>query len=648
MNRAQRRAAEASARREEGIFRDVSLTETAMDILRDNLTRYGSTLSDAHARALFTILGRFTMLANGVRTGRWAYAMPCGGGKTQAVVAWATALHRLGKPYSVIVSASKVEALCDLKRDLLAAGVPEEKVGLLHSYRYRADLASAARQGAPEADGFASMPATDGNEDRQVLLVTHNRMRGLGTLDQYLYQGKARDLVIWDESLMVSDHRAVERVGVEAALGYIRPHLRLDHDAGKTSTKAEAVAYLSATWEALEAELRAQKTEGRKPRAVNAPPLPPETLDAYLSALGGNPVLDPLRSLLTMSQAPLRVVETNQGGGGLVQYDIVVPASFRRIAVLDASWPIRDLERLDKSISEDPLFSGDVKHYSAVSVRHLRFNAGRGAMTKEFNQAKEDRKLSAEIVEAVKTIPADEAVMFWTFKPRQVRRGRKWVSLDMADILARDLEEAGIDTTAKLPDGRDRFVFLTWGKETSISEYQHVQNVIFAGVLQRSDADLSGAILGQRDELLGDLTHGDVRKVRLSEVAHSLYQAMNRGACRKTINGEAAPMRAWLTFPTDEVRELLTKVMPGIVWEAWEARHVVPKGKGTKIEATAEAIATYLKALPAETRSVSVRALKTVADIHRLSTLCWQDARDQGVALVQGWRVEGRSLVRTG
>jgi hypothetical protein len=36
----------------------------------------------------------------------------------------------------VAVGQYKVEALCSLKRDLIEAGVPEDRIGLLHSYEY--------------------------------------------------------------------------------------------------------------------------------------------------------------------------------------------------------------------------------------------------------------------------------------------------------------------------------------------------------------------------------------------------------------------------------------------------------------------------------------------------------------------------------
>jgi hypothetical protein len=105
--------------------------------------------------------------------GRYAFPLDTGCGKTQSVVAWCAAVHELRLPYSVAIAASKVEALCDLQRDLISNGVDPAKIGLWHSYRHETDKVAAACQG--NAPGFASEPATDeGAHDRkQFLLVTH-------------------------------------------------------------------------------------------------------------------------------------------------------------------------------------------------------------------------------------------------------------------------------------------------------------------------------------------------------------------------------------------------------------------------------------------------------------------------------------------
>ncbi len=85
---------------------------------------------------------------------------------------------------SVAVCASKVEALCGLKRDLIKQWC-HESIGLLHSYKH-----DPKHTGEP---GYASEPCTDDHDQKQILLVTHSRVRGKGGIDLYnTYRGKAR------------------------------------------------------------------------------------------------------------------------------------------------------------------------------------------------------------------------------------------------------------------------------------------------------------------------------------------------------------------------------------------------------------------------------------------------------------------------
>ena len=50
------------------------------------------------------------------------------------------AIHKRGDKLSVAMSAAQIEALCQLKRDLIANGVPEGKIRLIHSYLRIASL----------------------------------------------------------------------------------------------------------------------------------------------------------------------------------------------------------------------------------------------------------------------------------------------------------------------------------------------------------------------------------------------------------------------------------------------------------------------------------------------------------------------------
>jgi hypothetical protein len=50
---------------------------------------------------------------------------------------------------------------------------------------------------------YASEPCTDENQEKLILLCTHNRVQGKSETRQFNeYQNKSRTLLIWDESLM--------------------------------------------------------------------------------------------------------------------------------------------------------------------------------------------------------------------------------------------------------------------------------------------------------------------------------------------------------------------------------------------------------------------------------------------------------------
>jgi hypothetical protein len=139
------------------------LTFRAFDIVTANLSRFGNQLGEEHRTALMELVGGFTFLAFGLKKGRYAYSLPTGMGKTQSIVAWCAALHELGySDVSVAVAAGKVEALCQLKRDLIVNGVPPEAIGLIHSYEYQAGLTGEL------PNGYASEPPTRDNDDRQL------------------------------------------------------------------------------------------------------------------------------------------------------------------------------------------------------------------------------------------------------------------------------------------------------------------------------------------------------------------------------------------------------------------------------------------------------------------------------------------------
>jgi hypothetical protein len=44
---------------------------------------------------------------------------------------------------------------------------------------------------------------------------------------------------------------------------------------------------------------------------------------------------------------------------------------------------------------------------------------------------------------------------------------------------------------------------------------------------------------------------------------------MSRGSCRDTVDGEAKAVRVWLMHYDGKVCDLVSKIMPGVVWRSW-------------------------------------------------------------------------------
>ncbi len=363
------------------------LTKMSFTLLIENLRKYGNKPSAEQLIALLELMETYTGLIKGHSKGRFAFPLSCGLGKTQSLAALIKALSYMRMDLrpnnrlddvSVTVCASKVEALCDIKRELMDSYVPEEEIGLLHSYKFDEDIAEEYMNGERSQlpEGYASLPSTDDSENRPFLLVTHNRVRGKSDVEMYnSYQGKPRDLLIWDESLFISDTRAINTKTFNGGLSWANEVYR-DRDGNLTKPVIEYLLKCREITEAAEDKDR-----------INFPPLSEAARGQYLKSLNGRrTVLEPLRDFLTISQNPVRVVKTGKAEGYL-WFDIAVDSSIENIVVLDASHNIRELLKLDDTIKEAK-FCKDLVSYENVKIRRMRHGSSRSHMEELFSGKK--------------------------------------------------------------------------------------------------------------------------------------------------------------------------------------------------------------------------------------------------------------------
>ncbi|MGA3113795.1 MAG: hypothetical protein ABSF90_05095 [Syntrophobacteraceae bacterium] len=285
-----------------GVLQDDLTSHAFINLIR-NLVRYGNSPSKAHYTALYELLSTYTGMAQGEIKGRYAFPLGTGLGKTQSVVSWLMALYDCDHPpVSVAVCASKVEALCSLKRDLMAEGVPESRIGLLHSYKFDPEKVG--------TEGYASLPCTKDHQNKLILLATHNRIRGKGGPDLYnVYQGKPRNLLIWDESLLRSDARWIRHMDIRSGVGFLEPRVK---GPGKLQ---EALRYLKKCTRMFSGELAAQKAHAR-PEVIHLPELTPSQIHEYQMALGNWDAVQGLKALLNMSSELLRAASKPAKNGG--------------------------------------------------------------------------------------------------------------------------------------------------------------------------------------------------------------------------------------------------------------------------------------------------------------------------------------------
>jgi hypothetical protein len=606
----------------------LQLAETAFAILVSDLEGHGNVLSPMHRAALMELVDTFAAYSVEEAHGRRAFPLPTGMGKTSAVVAFIAALERLGYAVPVSVAASKVEALAVLYRDLVAHGVPAERIGIKHA-----------------VPGAAV--ASTGNAEHLYQLVTHARIRGGSDFELFgQYKGAPRPLCIYDESLFRADAFAFSELELRLALGALGPLAEAFPDLAQVhSYISEASGVIRVALDSL----RVSGDEYRNGVPVKLPARDEVVLEAWAALLGKHrPRLksftEVLSQLLAVSQMDLQVL-TSEQGNGVVSVRMAVPAALRNVVILDASGPIRELARMDPTMtlvdSFDPLH---LKSFEEVEVHQLLAAGGRGAIEQSYSGAtKETAALSREVLDIIRReSKADPRRAFLVFS--FMKRG----PVDVLSQLKADMLRAGIDPDSMTPKGQRRFEFLTWGQHEALNGYEHCETVILAGVLHRNHLDIAASIKGQQGHLKAP-TPGDlVRHVVETEVAHCVYQAASRGSCRRVVNGKAKPMHLYLIHRGLKLKTILDKVMPGAQWFYPDPVHLKKAAANGRAAAMLGRLLEYLGGVPDGTLKVSSKAAKATMNLppDDATAHAFKAAAAALEVDEHGWTREGRSLVR--
>lgn len=606
--------------------------------LRESLERYGNQISADHDRALMALCELSEQMITGELTGRVRFGLPCGMGKTTGIRAVIKAVHDLDLPFRIAVACSKVEELCQLKRKLREEdGVLPDQIGLMHSYPH------CPHRNAARRDGTASEPSE--GHDRQFLLVTHANVQA--GIEKPWMQG--RDVVFFDESLIVSEalwlplHSNSTR-SIKGELGALQA---MGNGSGKY---ADALNWFNATF----AELSAIADTDRPGNdiVVQVPRIDPETVSAIrqLPPFTRNE-LPNLSALLqfALEASELRVFTGDGGHKSLVTYTITVPDSLNNVIVLDASDPIRKIVHSDRRMQRAEAILPSLKHlaatpgglssakfYSQVEVFFACDPGGRDAMRKKLAEDRIPWPIE-KLVRLLKASP-DESFLIFTFKARDGH--------DYERKLRKGMEAAGIDAYAVDDQGRPRISILRWGQETGTNEYVHCTNVVLLGVIFQPQETVAGRFLGQLSDIRSPWLRYVVKDLTYSECAHSIYQAINRGAVRQVdvIDGiaQAKPCKIYVWHRDADLEERLRPVLRGVQpWMPWrEPEEKMPESEIALLAAQA------LRSLEQSGQDrVSLQAFKKFAG-PTVSSTTWARCRDVALSRQDAWvRIRG-SLVR--
>ncbi len=613
------------------------------------MTGYGNVLSAAHEQALLEVCDLYGKIIFGFKTGRFVLPIDCGIGKSLSILAIITAIYELGHTQrSVLVCQSRISELCLMNEALIKAGVPSQSIGLVHSYTY--DPLAKVVDGVvlnPDGstkEGYAAMPsnATENSSEFQFLLCSHSRLQGKDEINAFThYKGKPRSLNLWDEGLVATSSSSIRLGELNSAISILENDHRLD-----PSKISSFVGWLKDSFQLLTTEEDRQRS-GSLASSVTLKHLTPEEVLNFkglartkTNGRSRGEWRSDLEALLDMSKAPVRV--NIAGGESVVQYQDAISRDLTNLVVLDASYTIRQLVRLDPTLVEPKFYvlRENLKDYSDVTLHRLNYYGSRDSA----ENPEKSSKVAKEIALVIKELPKDQAICLFTFKSRDPKKPSH------ANSIQRVLIDHGLDlhATVTLPNGsiKPRFVWKHWGEHLGANNASYCEHLFMAGVLRQPEDDFAAALIGQTHDLLTDMDSATFREAMVTECAHVVYQASLRSRARMVSNGKALSANLWLVFDDPRIENYLKEAMKGLVVKEWIPQDEFFKGSNV-INEVSKKISTAFAELNQESQDlISAAEFKKKYGFSEVSTTTYKTARDQVLDSQIGWQLVGRSYQR--
>lgn len=385
---------------------------------------------------------------------------------------------------------------------------------------------------------------------QQMLERRSREARTFAEISDFHYQGKPRQVRVWDEAILPSRILTLERRRIMRLLdGLFRIDPAISNDIESFTDRLKSVS---------DGEL----TEFPGIEGYGVP------LDEALLRFDGDDK-EAIEALYCLQGRLVRVAK-DQYGTVTLHYDDILPDDLAPMLILDASGQQRKTYELWARDRKGLKFLySPQKAYKGLQIYHWDKGAG-----KQSQMNGQYKAIAEGVAKVINSLPGEECLIFH-FK---------------ASKFMPDMEE---EIKSRLDDP-DKVSFCHWGRHTATNDYSEIKNIFLAGILQYNTAQYEATgIAAKKADISVPLTEQEFTEVRLGEIAHHILQAACRGNVRQTVDDNCPPgCRLFIAFstqrPTGVPRELLQRIFPGAEIQDW--RPVIwLKGK---MKAVAEAIMT--------------------------------------------------------
>jgi hypothetical protein len=366
----------------------------------------------------------------------------------------------------------------------------------------------------------------------QIKLRTDGKL--FSNTPQLFYQGKPRQIKIWDESLLLGRPLTLNRLDIGSILRILEQ---------RSPCLVEEV-------EKVMVNLR-----NCEDGAIYQMPEFDLSLNEVLQMFRGSTTdrRNVAETLWLMSGRAVTVRKDYEHT--LVDCVEDMPDDFTPCVVTDASIRVRQVYRLQER------FRKNVVQLTAAPKRYdnLTFHIWRKGSGKYSYQTGEIYRLAAEVVNVIEARPQEEFLVIH-HKPT-AKSGKNFPDL----------------VTKSLSTDTNRVHFIHYGLHTSTNDYAHIPNIIVAGTLfyRVADYEALGRASAGRPTSQGTFRDDEISDVRRGESAHHLLQAICRGKVRMCEGDTCPQSTVWLIAdPRTGIEDLLPRIFPGCKMDLWKITDV--------------------------------------------------------------------------